>query len=179
MVSYRQPVFLIMRYSRCLLFLLFPSFSSNHSPVLFVVHEISPVESIVFQQLDGQKKLFDDIPSGKLSQLLKMAQSKSFPSYKMVIFQSYVTVYQRVNPAQTILDLTIPRITWVYIPKHRVPQISCMFPYVSICSSDMYLTHISEIHKHWFIIIIQCYYPLLLYGDGSKPYPPGEHQNSW
>ena len=30
------------------LFLLFPSFSSNHSPVLFVVHEISPVESIVF-----------------------------------------------------------------------------------------------------------------------------------
>ena len=26
-----------------------------------------------------------------------------------------------------------------------------------------YVPHISEIHKHWFIIIIQCYYPLLLY----------------
>jgi hypothetical protein len=38
-----------------------------------------------------------EIPSGKLIQLLKMAiEIVSFPINSMVIFHSYVTVYQRV-----------------------------------------------------------------------------------
>jgi hypothetical protein len=38
-------------------------------------------------------------------------------------------------------------------------------------SSSQFGTHTHNTIKHYDYIT--------LYGDGSKPYPPGEHQNSW
>ena len=92
----------------------------------------------------------------------------------MAIFNSFLYVYQRVHP----LDPQVPKNLTV-LPVPGAPAISKARP--AIFFDLMRSTVMPHASRAFSCLPRIKGFAKLKYnnGNGSKPYPPGEHQNSW